>query len=159
MHCCIGSICSKTCTLSPPLWPEKCGLYLQLVFSSRSILYMIITVWSEKGCLKIQVVFLDSGHIIQVSLYLFSIWCNITKSVVTKYFQKTGFVHFQMIHKIFNVYTNSVCLRCLHNVLVNESEMKLNLEWHASDSKDERKCFWTILCSEYSSLRNFCKLT
>ena len=63
-------IYSETCILRPPLGPEKCGLYLQVVFISRSILYMIRTVCSEKGGLKIQVVFLDSGHIIQVSLYI-----------------------------------------------------------------------------------------
>ena len=39
------------------------------------MLNMIRTVCSEKGGLKIQVVFLDSGHIIQVSLY------KITKSL------------------------------------------------------------------------------
>ena len=60
---------SETCILRPPLGPEKCGLYLQVVFISRSILYRIRTVSSEKGGLKIQVVFLDSGNIIQVSLY------------------------------------------------------------------------------------------
>ena len=52
-----------------------CGLYLHVVFTYRSMLYMIRTVCSEKGGPEIQVVFLDSGHIIQVSLY------KITKSL------------------------------------------------------------------------------
>ena len=55
------------------LGQETCGLYLLVVFISRSILYMIWTVYFERGGLKIQVVFLDSGHIIQVSLYFFFI--------------------------------------------------------------------------------------
>ena len=60
---------SETCILRPPLGPRKGGLYLQVVFISRSNLHMIRTVCSEKGGLRSQVVFLDSGHIIQVSLY------------------------------------------------------------------------------------------
>ena len=67
-------IYSETCILRPPLGAGKGGHYLQVVFISRSNLHMIRTVCSEKGGLKIQVVFRDSGHIIQVSLYMVSNW-------------------------------------------------------------------------------------
>ena len=59
-------IYSENCIKRPP---EKGGLCLKMVFISRSILHIIRKVCSEKGGLKIQVIVLDSGHIIQVSLY------------------------------------------------------------------------------------------
>ena len=40
-----------------------------VVFISRSIRYMIRTICSKIGGLRIQVVCLESGHIIQVSMY------------------------------------------------------------------------------------------
>ena len=48
---------------------EKGGLYQQVVFISRFLLYMIRTICSEIDCLRIQLIFLDSCHIIHVSLY------------------------------------------------------------------------------------------
>ena len=59
---------SETCIIRPPLDLEKDSLYLQVVFISRFIQYMKRTICSKIGSLRIQVVFLDSGHIIQVSL-------------------------------------------------------------------------------------------
>ena len=70
----IKSKYSDTCILRPPLGPEKGGLYLQVVFISRFILRIIRAVSSEKGGHKIQVIFLDSGHIKQVSLYYYYCW-------------------------------------------------------------------------------------
>ena len=66
-------IYSETCIIRPPLGLEKglSGLYLQVVFISRFILYIIRTICFEIDGLRIQVVFLDSGHIIQVSLYMY----------------------------------------------------------------------------------------
>ena len=60
---------SETCIIRPPLGLEKGGLYLQVVFIFRFILHIISMICFEIVSLRIQVVFLDSGHILQVSLY------------------------------------------------------------------------------------------
>ena len=62
------SIFSETCIIRPTFGLEKGSLYQQVVFISRFIQYVIRTICSEIGSLRIKVVFLDSGHIIQVSL-------------------------------------------------------------------------------------------
>ena len=55
--------------IRPPLGLEKGGLYQQVVF-------IFISIYDKNNCseidgLRIQLVFLDSGHIIQVSLYIY----------------------------------------------------------------------------------------
>ena len=70
---------NEICIIRLPLGLEKSGLYLQVVFISRSIQYMIITICSKISGIRILLVFLDSGHIIQVSLY---VQCLFTFSTV-----------------------------------------------------------------------------
>ena len=85
MHITLLDHYNETCLLRPQLGPEKAVLICSGLYK-RSIWYMIRAVCSEKGGLKIQVVFLNSGHIIQVSLY------NIFKCSLNHYQRRSEFM-------------------------------------------------------------------
>ena len=140
---------SETGKLRPPMGPEKGGLYLQVVFISRSILHFIRTVCSEKCGLTIQLVFLDSCHIIQVSLYVccFSGQKNFPCKVCDKWFGTAGAVKHHM--KIHNGQREHLCEVC-SKTYVNLSNLRQHMKVHANHK--EFVCKVSVLNKYYQKL-------